>query len=137
MQHSPHRIVRTLANGLYVKPEEREIAERLAIDIQNGKSSISSTASLPPGDSSRPLSEYPERLAHKVTMRLKDADSKFSGDTTENRDEFADTYVQMVKNYRLSNGQMFQFLYNFTFEGFSEALHACLCFQRNNNPAGC
>lgn len=98
-----HRIVCTLANGLHVKPEEIKIAERLAIDIQKGSSSISATASLSPSESSRLLSEHPALLAYNVGMRFKDARSKFSGDTPECWDKFAGTYVKMARDYRLSN----------------------------------
>lgn len=95
-----------------MKPEEREIAERLAIDIQKGNSSIIATASLSPSKSSRPSSEYLEHVAHNVPMRLKGAESNFSGNTTECWDEFAGTCVQITKAYGLSNEQMLQVLHD-------------------------
>lgn len=45
-------------------------------------------------------------------MRLKDEKSKFSGNTTECRDEYVDNYRQIAPDYRLSEEQKLQFRHN-------------------------
>lgn len=65
-QHPFHQIVRNRSNAL------------LAIEIQKRKLSISVTASLPLGDTSKFSSEFPELVARNATMRLKDAEYSFS-----------------------------------------------------------
>lgn len=84
--HSGHRIVRQLARGLYDEPEEREVADRLALDIIRGRYSAPQKAVVQDVDD-RPRTELSEKVAHSISMRLKGDDRKFSGDKTEFWDE--------------------------------------------------
>lgn len=110
--HSSHQVVRPLANWLYTEPEENEIANNLAMDIQRGRSSKPDLVPTPTNvyDGCKPHIEPPERLPHIVTMRLRDSKSKFYGDTIE--DDYVDIYNQMTEDDRLSDKQKLQFLHN-------------------------
>lgn len=97
--HSSHWIVLTLANGLYLKPEERGIAEILAIYIQSGRSSHSKQPIDVSNSSGGSSSSFmaPERVAPIVAMRLKHAKAKFSENTSECWDKYVDFYNQNGK----------------------------------------
>lgn len=56
--------------------------------------------------------ELSGRVAHNISMRLKDAESKFSGDTAECREEYVDNYCQIARDYEHTDAQKLQFLHN-------------------------
>lgn len=90
------------------------MTNRLAIDIQRGRSSKPDLVPMPSNghDGCKLHSKQPERITYNVAMRLRDSESKFSGDTNECWDEYVNTYKQMAKDYRLSDEQKLQFLHN-------------------------
>lgn len=57
-------------------------------------------------------------------MRLKDGEFKFSGDTTEGRDDYIDNYWQVTQSYRLLEGKKFQFLLNVLSKDFKRFYNA-------------
>lgn len=80
--HSAHCIVCQLAQGLYDDPGDRVIAEYLAIKITKDRPSMAPDVT-PQVGNERLQTELPEKVAQNISMRLKDNESKFSGDTTE------------------------------------------------------
>lgn len=100
--HSSHRIVRQLANGLYDEAEGREIADRLALDIQRGRLSFNREAVVinqTSDENSR--TESAGKIAENVAMRLKHKESKSSNDTTESTDFYVEKYRQIARDYSL------------------------------------
>lgn len=112
--HFSQRIVRILANRLYAEPEESKVANRFTVDIQQGRSSKPDLFPTPSNgdDGRKPHTKPLQRIAHNVTMRLRDSNWKFGGDTTKRWDEYVDTYNQMAKDHRHLDEKKVQFLYN-------------------------
>lgn len=77
--------MRTLAGGLYLGPEERELVEKLAIDTQRGRSFQSKQHIVVSNSSEGSSSSFmaPVRVENNVAMRLKDAEAKCFEDTSE------------------------------------------------------
>lgn len=57
--------------------------------------------------------EYKEKkMAHRVAIRIKDSDSKFSGDRRQCWQEYKDSFDNMAEGYDLWKDQRSQFLHN-------------------------
>lgn len=121
-QHSSRRIMMTLATAVYDEPEDQQAAKEIVTDIisQGRRNRLASsrhqdTVSLSNLSSSAPESSTPsssDRVAHNVAMRLKDTNSKFSGELGQSWMEYVDEYTQICRDYSLSPAQKLQYLHN-------------------------
>ena len=119
-QHSSRRVMMTLATNLYEEQEDTLAATEIVQEViaagrrRNTASTntnvptptVTSTSHASPSDLST------ERVAHNVTMRLKDNEKKFSGDLGENWMEFVDEYSQVARDYNLNISQKLQYIHN-------------------------
>lgn len=104
--------------GLCNDKADKRIAIELAKDlISRGRhskpymeDSEGSTAVTSPASSKSEDSE--KRMAHNVTMRLKDTLSKFNVKLEETLDVFVDNYFQLAKDNKLRDEQNLQYLHN-------------------------
>lgn len=117
-QHSSRRVIMTLASSLYEESEDSEVAletgrsiiaeVRLgargpaAPDVKEDDSARQAGASAHSGDST----------AHRVAMRFKDSDTKFSGDIGQYWMEFVSEYHQVARYYNLAPSQKKHYLHN-------------------------
>lgn len=83
---------------------KKEAAERLTIDITIGKSSTSRTVPIQAIDN-RPQTKLLKKVAHNISIRLKDNESEFIVYTTKCRDEYVDNYRQIARDYELTDIQ--------------------------------
>ena len=122
-QHSSHRVVMTLAHGLYEEAEDTQAAIEMAREIVAAGRRPRSTASRSnrreetqqASQATTPTStNYPsaESVAHNVSMRLKDSDKTFSRDLGDSWMEYVDDYLQLCRDYSLSPSQKLQYLHN-------------------------
>lgn len=124
-QHSSHRVINTLAHGLYEEPEDTQAAIDIAKEIvaagrrprhdlnrYASHSSSSGTVAPQMNQSASPHGTSAEKLAHNVAMRLRDNEKKFSGELGDSWMEFVDEYLQMSRDYNLSPAQKLQYLHN-------------------------
>lgn len=110
----------TLANGIYDDPEDRDAAMQIAqiaqlivasgckvrTDLQESTPIIVETTD------SNANNGNASRLAHKIAMRLKDSDKKFSGDLGKCWMDYVDEYSQVTRDYGLSPQQKLQYFHN-------------------------
>ncbi|CDF36767.1 unnamed protein product [Chondrus crispus] len=119
-QHSSHRVVMTLAHGLYEETEDTQAAIEMAREIiaagrrqrPHAPSSSSHGEQSPVPRTSGSFSTPTEKVAHNVAMRMKEKEKKFSGDLGESWMEYVDDYLQISRDYNLSPPQRLQFLHN-------------------------
>lgn len=100
-----------MAKRLYSASEERETAKRLSMDFVKGKSSTPTNNSVQVIDD-RIQTETPERVAKNIQKRLKECESKFSGDISERWDNSVYIYLQIARDCRLNDSEMLRYLLN-------------------------
>ena len=120
-QHSSHRVINTLAHGLYEETEDTQAAMEMArAIIAAGRRPRTDLNNQPASQSSAPY-RTTETLgthasvgkpAHNIAMRPKERDKKFSGDLGESWMEFVDEYSQISRGYNLNPSQKLQYLDN-------------------------
>lgn len=121
-QHSSRRILMTLATNVYDEGEDREAALDIVRDIisQGRRNRLAATRHQDVGSISNITASNQEgtssissdRVAHNVAMRLKDKEKKFSGELGESWLEFVDEYLQICRDYSLSQAHRLQYLHN-------------------------
>lgn len=119
-QNFSHRVVMTLAHGLYEEAEDTQAAVEMAREIiaaghrqrPHAPSSSSHAEQSPVPRTSGSFSTSTEKIAHNVSMRMKENDKTFSGDFGESWMEYVDDYLQVSRDYNLTPSQRLQFLHN-------------------------
>lgn len=112
--HSSYQIVRapTSSHGMY--PEERGLAEELAIEIRKRKSAKTETATrvIETEYTNAPSYDSPVRMPHSILMKLNYPEAWSSSDTVKCCNECLGTYNEVVLDRRLSEDQNLQILHN-------------------------
>lgn len=117
-QHTSRRIMLTLASQLYEEREDTQAAMEIAnlLVAAGRRTRRTDTETNPPSKSTPaniPFTSVPHnKAAHNVAMRLKDRENKFSGSLEESWMEYVDEYMQICRDYNLSQSQKLQYLHN-------------------------
>ena len=122
-QHSSRRIMMTLAHNVYEEQEDWQAAigivseimtagRRMRPDLSQTENSRRSDSQAPASPSSTSAASAPDRVAHNVSMRLRDGDKTFSGALGESWMEFFDEYIHVCRDYALSPTQKLQYMHN-------------------------
>lgn len=114
--HQRHCTIYTVANTIFTDPDENKTALELCHWILSGtiyqNSTDRSHTSGGDGASVRSQDYNEEKTAHNIAMRLKDSESKFSGDLSQCWQDYQDEYEQIAADYNLSMDQRLRYLHN-------------------------
>lgn len=117
-QHSCSRIVMTLATHLYEDDDHKAAAIGIVKSIiasgrrNQPSAQVTSSQSTTQESFGTTASTPADKIAHNMTMSLKDRDKKFSGDAGECREEYVDEYRQVSRDYKLNRAQKPQNLHD-------------------------
>lgn len=110
--HSSHRIIMTLANELYTESEDTTSAVDIARGLMaQGRTSTSTSNTQSQNRQTTEASDNQHgshKITHNMAMRFSRFDNKFTGDIGQSWNEFVVEYLQVARDYELSNAQKLQ-----------------------------
>lgn len=102
-----HKIVDQPTFGPYKETTDREVAVEVAKEFKPQRAKRSNRYRDLPGTGmgTTAHSKFPARSAHDIAVRLKDSESKFSGDLEEHWQGYVDGYNQLSRDYDRTTDQ--------------------------------